>query len=51
MLVALAALTVAGVIYPETTAWEAAKFFTLPVFTFAGGAFGIDKLFKQGPSR
>jgi hypothetical protein len=27
---------------------QIAEFLTLPVFTFAGGAFAIDAVFKQG---
>ena len=34
-----------GVFEPE--AGEAARFLTLPVFTFAAGAFGLDALAKQ----
>ncbi len=29
------------------TAREAARFLTLPIFTFAGGAFGLDAWAKQ----
>lgn len=32
-------------------AFEAARFLTLPIFTFAGGAFAIDAVFKQGPGK
>lgn len=35
----------------EPQAAQAAQFFTLPVFTFAGGAFAIDAAFKQGAGR
>lgn len=48
MLLFLAALTVAGVFFDEPAAWEAAKYFTLPIFTFTGAAYGIDAYFKQG---
>lgn len=47
MLLFLAALVVAGIIWPDTIAWEAAKFFTLPIFTFAGASFGADFYAKQ----
>jgi hypothetical protein len=36
-----------GVFDPE--AMQAAMFLTLPVFTFAGGAFALDAAFKQRP--
>lgn len=31
-------------------AMQIAEFLTLPIFTFAGGAFALDSVFKQGPS-
>ena len=45
MLVALFGFFVWGVFAP--VAFEAAKFLTLPVFTFAGGAYGMDAWSKQ----
>lgn len=51
MLLFLAALVVAGIYMPDTIAWQAAQFFTLPIFTFATAAFGIDAVFKQGLGR
>lgn len=47
MLLFLAGLTLAGIGYPDTLAWEAAKHFTMPIFTYAGLAFGIDSYAKQ----
>jgi len=32
----------------DPRAQQAAEFLTLPVFTFAGGAFALDSVFKQG---
>lgn len=46
MLLFLAILGVWGIWEPE--AKVAAQFFTLPIFTFAGGAFAMDAAFKQG---
>lgn len=43
----LGGLFVWGVFEPE--AMRAAEFLTLPIFTFAGGAFALDATFKQGP--
>lgn len=45
LLVFLMGLFVWGVWEPM--AFEAAQFLTLPVFTFAGGAFGMDAYAKQ----
>ncbi len=45
-LVFLGALFVWGV--TEPAAAQAAQFLTLPIFTFAGGAFAMDAIFKQG---
>lgn len=47
MLLFVAGLTVAGIFMPETIAWEAAKFFAIPVITFTGAAFSLDKYLKQ----
>lgn len=47
MLFSLAALTVAGIAWPTSLAWEVAKFYATPVFVFAGGAFGLDAISKQ----
>lgn len=47
MLFGLSALTIVGIAWPQTLAWEAAKFFTLPVFTCVGGAFGFDAYTKH----
>ena len=49
MLTALGGLFVWGVW--NTEAMQAAEFLTLPIFTFASGAFAIDAIFKQGPQR
>jgi len=49
MLVFLGVMFVWGV--GNEVAIEAARFLTLPIFTFAGGAFAIDAVFKQGPAR
>lgn len=46
LLVFLVATHVWGVFNAE--AKDMARFMTLPVFTFAGAAFGLDALFKQG---
>jgi len=46
MLVGLAGLFVWGVFNPE--AKQVAEFLTMPIFTFAGGAFALDSAFKQG---
>ena len=43
----LAGLTMAAIGYPDSLAWEAAKHFTVPIFTFAGMAFGLDAYAKQ----
>lgn len=43
----LAALVVAGVAFGHERSWEAAQFFTLPVFSWAAGAFGLDAIAKQ----
>ncbi len=45
MLAFLAGLVVWGIYNSE--ARDAARFLTLPIFTFAGGAFGLDALAKQ----
>ena len=45
MLGFLGAMFVWGV--PSEAAGQAARFLTLPVFTFAGGAFGLDAWAKQ----
>lgn len=49
MLVWLLSMTMWGVWEPQ--AFRLAEFFTLPIFTFAGGAFAIDAVFKQGGGR
>ena len=46
LLVFLGALFVAGLFMPEAA--QAAQFLTLPIFTFTGGAFALDAVFKQG---
>lgn len=46
MLVALFGFFTWGVFVAE--AKQIAEFLTLPVFTFAAGAFAIDAVFKQG---
>ena len=46
MLVFLGSLALWGVWDPQ--AWQEVTFFTVPVFTFAGGAFALDAYFKQG---
>lgn len=48
LLLFLGSLFVWGIIDPQSTATQAAEFLTFPVFTFAGGAFAIDAVFKQG---
>lgn len=45
MLAFLAGLVIWGIF--DEQARDAARFLTLPVFTFAGGAFGLDALAKQ----
>lgn len=47
MLLFLAGLSLAGIIWPDSQSWQAAEFFTFPIFTFAGGAFGLDAYFKR----
>jgi len=47
MLVFLMGAHVWGVFDPQAA--QMANFMTLPVFTFAGGAFALDAVFKQGP--
>lgn len=47
MLLFLGGLFVWGVGEPE--AKQAAQFLTLPIFSFAGAAFALDAVFKQGP--
>lgn len=47
MLLFLAGLFLAGIIFPETLAIEAAKFLTTPIMLFASGAYGLDALAKQ----
>lgn len=49
MLLWIAAMAIWGVWQPD--ARQVAEFFALPVFTFAGGAFALDAVFKQGPNR
>lgn len=49
MLVALFGLFGWGVFDPE--AKQVAEFLTLPIFTFAGGAFALDSTLKQGSRR
>lgn len=46
MLMFLAGIFVWGV--SNESAKQIAEFLTLPIFTFAGGAFAIDAVFKQG---
>lgn len=46
MLLFLSGMFVWGV--SNESAKQIAEFLTLPVFTFAGGAFAIDAVFKQG---
>ena len=45
LLLALMLLHLWGVFKPE--AGEAAEFLTLPIFTFAGAAFGLDAFLKN----
>lgn len=45
MLAFLGGLVIWGVFDPGAA--DAARFLTLPVFTFAGGAFGLDAMSKQ----
>ena len=45
MLAFLGVIFVWGIGNPQAA--EAARFLTLPVFTFAGGAFGLDAWAKQ----
>jgi len=47
LLVGLAGLFVWGG-FGNTEARQMAEFLTLPIFTFAGGAFALDAAFKQG---
>lgn len=47
MLLFLGGLFITGIIGNEQAA-RAAEFLTLPIFTFAAGAFGIDAFLKQG---
>lgn len=49
LLVVLLGLFGWGVFDPE--AMQAAEFLTLPIFTFAGGAFALDATLKKGPPR
>ena len=46
MLLWLAGMAMWGIWEPE--AKQAAEYFTLPIFTFVGGAFAMDAAFKQG---
>jgi len=46
MLAFLGGLAIWGIWDPQ--AWQEATFFTVPVFTFAGGAYALDAYFKQG---
>jgi hypothetical protein len=39
-----------GVIEDSGKAMQVAEFLTLPIFTFLGGAFALDAVFKQGPA-
>lgn len=48
MLLFLGALFVVDIVVPTLEAGDTARFLTLPIFTFAGAAFGIDAYFKQG---
>jgi hypothetical protein len=48
MLLFLAGLFLWGIYDPSSRADETAEFLTLPVFTFAGAAFSLDAVFKQG---
>lgn len=43
----LAGMFIWGVFRAEAA--DAAKFLTIPIFTFAAGAFGLDALAKQWP--
>lgn len=45
-----AGLIVWGHLDPSTGAAETGKGITMPVFLILAGAFGIDAVFKQGPS-
>lgn len=47
LLAGLAGLFIWGVFRVEAA--DAARFLTIPVFTFAAGAFGLDALAKQWP--
>lgn len=46
MLTWLAGMTIWGIYEPQAA--QAAEFFALPIFTFAGAAFALDAAFKQG---
>lgn len=46
LLLCWAGMGVAGIWEPE--AQRTFEFITLPIFTFAGGAFALDSTFKQG---
>lgn len=50
LLVFLMAMFVWAVIDTTGRAMQIAEFLTLPIFTFAGGAFALDSVFKQGPT-
>jgi hypothetical protein len=47
LLAGLGGLFIWGVFNAEAA--DAARFLTIPVFTFAAGAFGLDALAKQWP--
>jgi len=49
MLVFLGVMFVWGVW--NEVAMEAARYLTLPIFTFNAGAFAIDAVFKNGPGK
>lgn len=50
LLLFLLGMFVWGVLDDTGRALQIAEFLTLPIFTFAGGAFALDSVFKQGPS-
>lgn len=50
LLVFLLGLFLWGIFDPTGRVTDAAEFLTLPIFTFAGGAFAMDAVFKQGGS-
>jgi hypothetical protein len=49
LLLFLMGIFVWAVVEETGRAMQIAEFLTLPIFTFAGGAFALDSVFKQGP--